>query len=363
MVKKVLMYAQDVGGGRFMLPVVKELIAKRIAPDTGALVHPLSQPLFDKENIAHQKLEDAIKALPVAPETWKNYLEGHNVEQVFCTTSSPYRDLSNAHLIGAARDLGIPTLGIMDHWKGHDRFFKDGVLCWLPDHICCIDDFCMQMLRNVGFGADCVHVVGHPYLEQICKKSKAKKGTGDVIRILLVSQPVTFDRSFQGVFFRRFAESRFIDEIVGIIQDYRVRTGLRNPATRIRIGIRQHPKEKTMETLPEGIEIDRYAGWDDSLQEHDIFIGIDSMALVEAGLAGKQCITLDMPELCLLSDGSVPFAYARKTANLAGLADALKAAVAAVDAQGGNGNTFPEFLHDSTQRTLAVVERFFNNQM
>lgn len=34
MAKKLLMYSQDVGGGRFILPVVKELIAKRIAPDT-----------------------------------------------------------------------------------------------------------------------------------------------------------------------------------------------------------------------------------------------------------------------------------------------------------------------------------------
>ena len=47
MAKKLLMYSQDVGGGRFMLPVVKELIAQRIAPDTVVLVHPLSQHLVE----------------------------------------------------------------------------------------------------------------------------------------------------------------------------------------------------------------------------------------------------------------------------------------------------------------------------
>ncbi len=87
-----------------MLPVVKELIAKRIAPDRVVLVHPLSQPLFGKENIPHQKLEDAIKTVPVSFATWEIYLKVHNVERVFCTTSSPYRDPSNAHLIAAARD-------------------------------------------------------------------------------------------------------------------------------------------------------------------------------------------------------------------------------------------------------------------
>lgn len=112
-----------------MLPVVKELIAKRIAPDRVVLVHPLSQPLFGKENIPHQKLEDAIKTVPVSFATWEIYLKVHNVERVFCTTSSPYRDPSNAHLIAAARDAGIPALGIMDHWKGYDRFFEDGEPC------------------------------------------------------------------------------------------------------------------------------------------------------------------------------------------------------------------------------------------
>jgi len=164
------MYSQDVGGGRFMLPVVKELIAKRIAPDTVVLVHPLSQPLFGKENIPHQKLEDAIKTMPVSFAKWETYLKVHKVERVFCTTSSPYRDPSNAHLIAAARDAGIPALGIMDHWKGFDRFFSQGRPDFLPDHTCCIDEFCRDKLEDLGAPAHRIHTVGHPYLEKFARK-------------------------------------------------------------------------------------------------------------------------------------------------------------------------------------------------
>jgi len=89
MAKKLLMYSQDVGGGRFILPVVKELIAKRIAPDTVVLVHLLLRTLFSKENIPHQKLEDAIKTVPVSFATWETYLKVHNVERVFVQPAYP----------------------------------------------------------------------------------------------------------------------------------------------------------------------------------------------------------------------------------------------------------------------------------
>lgn len=344
-----------------MLPVVKELIAKRIAPDTVVLVHPLSQPLFDKENIAHQKLEDAIKTVPVSFATWETYLKEHNVERVFCTTSSPYRDLSNGHLIAAARNLGIPTLGIMDHWKGYDRFFEDGEPRWCPDHICCIDNFCLQKLRDVGFGADCIHVVGHPYLERICAESRGAGSAASSIRVLLVSQPVTSDRSFKGIFFKQFGGQRLIDEIADVLKKGRAHPV--GQGQRVNMYIRKHPKEQPLEKLPEGMDADPFPEWNTSLREHHIFIGLDSMALVEAGLAGKPCITLDLPGFRSLSDVSVPFAYSKKAVNTAGLAEALEAAVAALDTSGGNGSTCPEFLHDSTQRTVDVVERFFNKKI
>ena len=359
--KKLLIYAQDVGGGRFILPVVKEIIAKRSAPETVVLVHPLSHPLFRKENIAHQKLEDAIKVVPAASETWETYLKEHNIERVFCTTSSPYRDLSNGHLIAAAHDLGIPTLGVMDHWKGYDRFFKEGEPCWCPDHICCIDDSCVQKLCDIGCRADRIHVVGHPYLERICTESRGAGSIGNTIRVLFVSQPITSDESFKGIFFVKVGGRRLTDEITDVIEMNSAHFAV--PDRKVRMYLRPHPKEQPVEKLPEGVEIDPFPEWDTSLREHHVFVGMDSMALVEAGLAGKQCITLNMPELSFLSDGSAPFAYAKKVSNPAGIADALEAAVAAAGAPDGNESPCPEFLHDSTQRTIGVVERFINKKI
>ncbi|TES90636.1 MAG: hypothetical protein E3J94_04780 [Desulfobacteraceae bacterium] len=216
-------------------------------------------------------------------------------------------------------------------------------------------------MRDVGFGADCVHVVGHPYLERICAESRDSGSTGNTIRVLFVSQPITSDQSFKGIFFTQFGGRRLIDEIADVIEMGSAHFAF--PGRRVKMCLRRHPKEQPLEKLPKGMDADPFAEWDTSLREHHIFIGMDSMALVEAGLAGKRCITLDLPEFRSLSDGSVPFAYSKKAVNTAGLAEALEAAVAALDASSGNGSTCPEFLHDSTQRTLDVAERFFNKKI
>ncbi len=88
-----------------MLPVAKELIGKNIVLDIIIMVHPLSQPLFEKEGIPYYKPESTLGGLLVSDDSRENYLKKQNTGCVFCTTSSPYKDLTYSNLILAARNL------------------------------------------------------------------------------------------------------------------------------------------------------------------------------------------------------------------------------------------------------------------
>jgi len=353
---RFLVYAQDQGGGKFMSPVVNALSKTEKFSELIILVHPLSWIFFRKLGSSRLALADAVGSPPLSVATWEEYLKKQNINHVFCTTSSPYLDLTNCHLIVAAKKLGIPVMGILDHWKGLDRFFYRGEPAFLPDYICCIDEFCRGKLEKLGIPADRIYTVGHPYLEKICQKSWKGYRPSDKIRILLVSQPNTADQSFQGIFFCRRGKHRLIDEITCLAT--RV-----FPGQSVQIGIRPHPKERIVEALPMDVEVDKNQEWDQSIRENDIFVGFDSMALVEAHLAGKYCISLALPEFQGLSDNSIPLLFSRKARELSELSSALEDAMRMVTAGKNSGDRYRAIFADSTKRTLALLDQFFDGAL
>jgi hypothetical protein len=355
---RLLVYAQDQGGGRFMGPVIKALIQTREFPGLIILIHPLSGAFFHKLGIPHFALADAVGAPPLPVGTWEEFLKEKSINRVFCTTSSPYLDLTNCHLIVAAKKLGIPVMGIMDHWKGFDRFFSKGTIAFLPDHTCCIDEFCKRRFLDLGVPAYRIHTIGHPYLERICQQSWEGHISGDKIRILLISQPNTTDQSFKGIFFHPIGKYRLIDEIICLVA--RVFPG---KGQGIQLKIRPHPKERLMEAMPIGVEIDENQEWNQSIRENDIFVGLDSMALIEAHLAGKYSISLLFPELQGLSDNSIPFAFSKNVKGLSELTSALEDAIKIMTKGKRFETRFPAILEDSTKRTLAVLDEFIKGAL
>ena len=249
-------------------------------------------------------------------------------------------------------------MGVLDHWKGFDRFFSRGGPDFLPDHICCIDEFCKRKLEDLGVLADRIHTVGHPYLEKICQESWEGHISADKIRILLVSQPNTGDQSFKGIFFHRIGKHRLIDELTLLVTRSFSGKGLG-----VQVCIRPHPKERFMEALPLDLEMDENQEWDQCIRENDIFLGLDSMALIEAHLAGKYCISLELPEFRGLSDNSIPCSFSRKVKDLSELSSALEDAIITVT----KGKRFepkcPAIFADSTKRTLAVLDQFIKGAL
>jgi len=350
---KILIYAQDQGGARFMGPVLKAMAKADQHFSYVIVVHPLSMEIFTERQIPFMPLRQAANNPPVSVYDWSQFIKKEHIAGVFCTTSSPYLDLSNCHLIAACRKLSIPVMGILDHWKGFDRFYKDDIPEYMPEYICCIDDICRQRLEGLGLRSDQIHVVGHPYLETICRQACRAHSHHEWPRVLLVSQPNTTDRSFRSIYSYSVAGRRLIDQIATMVEAINLRSGL---ACRLRY--RSHPKERLFEDMPQYVEMDVSPRWDQSVREHEVFMGLDSMALVEAHLAGKYCIKLGLEEFQGLSDNSIPFSFSGNLADLSVLPSELEKAIETISKDTGECRAIPPLLIDSTERTLEVLNRF-----
>lgn len=355
---RLLVYAQDPGGGKYISPVIQELIKSGKIPDLLILVHPLSQGIFSKNGIPYISLEKCIGKPPLSEAVWETFLKTQNVTHVFCTTSSPYLDLTNCNLITVSKKLNIPVMGLLDHWKGFDRFFSEDKPIYLPDYTCCIDEFCKCKFEEMGLPVNNVYAVGHPYLEQITGQNWKQNTHGGKINLLLISQPNTVDRSFKGIFFLQMGKKRLIDEIAS-----RVTPLFHSQTEDIHIRYRPHPKERFIETLPEGVELDDNREWVQAMKENDIFLGLDSMALVEAHLAGKYCISFSLPELDSLSDNSIPISFSGMINDMSDLSSVVEGAIGTIREGAKTGNRYTAVFSDSIQRVLSLIDRFLQGKL
>jgi hypothetical protein len=289
---KTLIFSQDPGGASFLAPAVVMLCNGGLMPDNILiLAHPFSEKTFNENSVPYVKLDNEIKSCPVSVHEWECFLKQKNICTVVTSTSSPYIDLTNCNLIEACRKKKCPTIGVLDHWKGMDRFFREKELVYLPDEICCIDEYCRNAIAKLGLNKKHIHIVGHPSLERVSANVVEKEFLDSkIVNILLVSQPFILDRSFKGIFFLKHNGRRIIEIIGEVLKNIFDSKGIK-----AQINLRPHPKEYRGEVLPNEIELDPFSKWSDSLTNHQIFIGYDSMALIEASVIGKPNISMNLP--------------------------------------------------------------------
>lgn len=304
--KHLLIYSQDIGGAQFLLPIISQFISNLTnyesledncnCLETNLVIHKNSESVFERSGLSYTSVNKIFSDSPVTSADWMEYLIRNHITHLFCTTSSSFRDLTNCNLIFAANQQGVSSLGIFDHWKGVERFFNgEGVAAYLPQRLICIDQFSKDFLRrSIGFECD-ISSIGHPHLEQIYRRRgrfqrRGNKQNGGTINIVLISQPDTASRHFDSVFVRRCGRTRLVDVIIEEIQK-----GFSERTDSYRITYRPHSKEALSTRLPDNCYIDYSKSWIETLTHNDVFIGFDSMALIEASVVGKNCISIDQP--------------------------------------------------------------------
>lgn len=294
---KTLIYSQDLGSVNWIIPILRK-IAKH---DFLMIAHNLSYSRMLEQFSDTKKLDHYFPDQNIQISDWQRFIQKENIKRVFCSTSSRYKDLSNSNLIIASRLEGIKTLSIMDHWKGYDRFFSIDNESYMSDEILCIDSNSKKRLKDIGFPEKAIHIVGHPGLEFITENSHINNTFTNCLRILIISQVFFDGEKLRSLFLNSRGESRLLRDII--------LTSKNVVKKNYSLSYRPHPKEDPPKKILENIILDNSEHWKYSLQKHDIFIGYNSMALIEAQLSGKICVCLDYKEFDGSDDNHLPFKF------------------------------------------------------
>jgi hypothetical protein len=259
-------------------------------PNTVIAVHPISI-----DNVRKLGIKDIFEINPhLSMEQWEKILIDKKISKVLGTISSKYLDLSNANLFLAAKKMNLESIGWFDHWKGFERLLKGSKLIYHPDKICVIDNFCKDRLMKLGFDEEKIIIVGHPVLflrkvNQLGSFSKA----GSPMKICIISQPDVQSKKFKSVF---AIDNFYLLELIikSITFSY--------PESIIRY--RPHPKESLSYN---GLPFDKLL-WDESINFFDIFIGVNSINLIESLLYKKNTIFLE-PRYYKIQDKEFPLEF------------------------------------------------------
>lgn len=293
----LLVYAQDAGGARAILPVVKELIS-RGCYHIHILTHRFAGNIFRREGMASIDLGQ-VSMVPLNAQSANQLLVQLNPCGVFCGTSSQ-SDPSNGELIRAAREAKVPCFALMDHWKGWDRFRSHrGVWDYLPTLLGVIDEVSRQQATKSGIPPSSICIVGHPHLEALFQAGPSMQGNlrekwrfnPDDFVCTLFTQPIVEGEGERRTLHAFLAGERAkaMEGIIRALNESCSRRGLR-----LRMLIKPHPREIVENLRGEavGIQIVREEDSLDVALSSDLVIGIDSMSLYEAHIAGASVVGL-----------------------------------------------------------------------
>jgi hypothetical protein len=345
--KKILILSQDVGGANYIAPSIDYIVNR--FPSL-IVVHSLSEQTFKKRKISFYPLSHFFEYIPPREEEIKSFLLQNKISHLYCTTSSSRRDLTNSNFIKISRKLNIPTFGIMDHWKGFDRFQDENQeLSYFPDFIGCIDELCKEKLIRLRNNPERIFVIGHPHLEEFVNNRTTYSESNKTVNVLVVSQPDTKDRSFNSIFMKKIGAETIIEKVIKQI-------GQVGKGVNINVNYRAHPKEHASLRLPDSINSARNDEEDGALYENDIFIGFDSMLLVEADLAGKHCISLNIPEFSGYNNMAIPYKVWEEVETMDNLGNTMKKLVETIR-KGCSKN--PSKLEDTVRGSLDRLIYYF----
>jgi hypothetical protein len=355
--KNILVYAQDLGGAQNVALVAREL-AKEIEADMTIIVHPLAKTVFDEFRLPFQLITQQGFNLPLGEKQARQFLDSGGFTHIFCGTSNQHYDPSNSNIIQGARQQGIRCFGLLEHWKGWDRFYNErGALAYVPDILGCIDAFSAAELEQMGVSRERLAIVGHPYLEWVYKQMEAGVFYNQDRRrkvIGLISQPLV-SRNFESMLNTPIESTSLIERIAKIF-------GELQSDFDFAVFYRPHPKERRLAAIPDGVILNEQQRWIDVLKDVDVVVGLDSMALIEAFFAGKKCISLKLPELEGISDMNCPFQFSVPVRSLEQFALVVASALR------GDAGAFPRLedqrglVVSSIKRCTKALHAFFNTK-
>lgn len=173
--KRILIFVEDPGAANFIVTLPESL--RR---------HGMRPLLFADGTAVSYLQRFGLKAeVRKCDVTAVEMLKAHQVDGVVCGTGENPRTYA-FDLITAARELGIPSIGLVDGSGNHEfRFRGNGSnpLTYLPDYIATPDEEAANQYFLLGASRSRVEVTGHPYLDHVREEGSSLAGRDrDVLR-------------------------------------------------------------------------------------------------------------------------------------------------------------------------------------
>jgi hypothetical protein len=176
----------------------------------------------------------------------QDYLDRFQPHALICGTST--RGTFELELIERAQRSGIRTASLFDHWTDFDRRLRFQDRSLRPDSIFVIDETAKQGAIAAGHAAECIHMLGHPYLNFLAQKGYQSQVSAQELRktldlqegqpmLVFISDSLSEISGSESAARQRFGYSE-LDSLRALLQR------LQLIAPRIAIVVKPHPHEK-----------------------------------------------------------------------------------------------------------------------
>ncbi len=186
-------------------------------------------------------------------EDAQSLLLEHGSQLLFAGTSVNQYELEKKFL-AAARNLGIPSIAVLDFWANYAQRFshRDSDLCYLPDRIAIMDDLAYREMVADGIPEDRLMITGQPAFDAVYSRwiaySAAERernryqfdlGQDDFV-VVFVSQPFSdlFGRDHRNPEFPGYDERTVFADLLAGLEELSGRLD-----RQVSLVVQPHPRE------------------------------------------------------------------------------------------------------------------------
>jgi hypothetical protein len=303
----ILILSSDPGGSNAVVPVIQQL---RITPhikEVRVLAYRHAVEIMQRNGIPFYTILEDITESGI-----DDMLRRIQPSVIITGTSFNTIDIERK-VIRAGRNLGIPSIVILDSWSNYSARFTDDRTKEkiLPDKIAIMDDVAFEDMVAEGFPKEILVVTGQPSFDTLAeekiqfgsdeKKDTVRKTFGihkEELFIIFLSQPLSalYGEDSSNPFFLGYSEKKVISSFVSSLEK------IANTYHKaIVLLIRPHPREKhtDYEFIKSDyirIVITAKGNPREQMMSSDLVAGMSTILLVEACYLGCIVISLQ-PEL------------------------------------------------------------------
>lgn len=274
---RTLIFARDAGAANALTPIALSGPASVVASGH-------ARAIFSREGVRHLAITDGEQERPAT------IVRDERPEAVLTGTSL---EVARDHAWwSAAAELGIPSMGVVDHWSQFaERFSIEASFDRMPDLVAVMDERARQQMLQLGCPEDSVVVTGHPAFDRLfvagvvgraSTRSRWAFAKGESALVFAL-EPLARDYGPRAAF-----DESDVFEIV-----WQATEGL--PFT---VVVRPHPTQRKSDVEPLTARskvrtiVETDLGARAVIAGADAVVGMGSMFLIEAAIAGLPVLSI-----------------------------------------------------------------------